>query len=243
MFRSLLSMAERLIAPHLCPACDAEQFNRGLCGACWAKLTLISDQACPQCGIPFSLPVILGEPASRCGNCRANAPDFDAAVSAVVYADPARHMILAFKHGDRQDIAPVLAQLMVAKTRPLMEQADLVLPLPLHRTRFFKRRFNQSAELLRHLHHLCRGDITVNTKILIRKKATTPQGYKTKAQRIEAMRGAFDVPKHHRATIKNAHILIIDDVLTTGASLSSAARCLKRAGAARVSVSTVARVC
>ena len=260
MFRPMLKMAERLIAPHLCPVCDAEVTDRGLCLDCWKDLKFIADQACYHCGTPFDIPMLtpLISPESRgghgprgaiCGQCLMDPPDFDHAVSALVYADPARRMILALKHGDRQDIAPILARMMAPKTIPLMERADFILPLPLHRRRFLKRRFNQSAELTRHLIALQglipdqNGGNTMDTSILIRKKATAPQGRKSKAQRIAAMRGAFAVPQDQRARIKGKTILMIDDVLTTGASLSSAARCLKRAGAGHIAVSTVARVC
>ena len=243
MFKLAFKMAEQLIATHLCPACDAEVADRGLCSNCWVDLKLISSQACGQCSMPFDIPIVDHLKGEVCGQCLTDPPDFDHAVSALVYADPARHLILALKHGDRQDIAPVLARIMAPKTMPLIEAADFILPLPLHRSRFFKRRFNQSAELTRQILALHGGGRIMDTRILIRKKATAPQGKKSKAQRIAAMRGAFHVPTDQKHRIKGKHILLIDDVLTTGASLSSAARCLKHAGAAEISVSTVARVC
>ena len=243
MLKLAFKMAEQLIAPHLCPACDAEVADRGLCSNCWIDLKLISSQACGQCGLPFDIPMIDVLNGHVCGQCLMDPPDFDHAVSALVYADPTRRMILALKHGDRQDIAPVLARIMAPKTIPLIEAADFILPLPLHRSRFLKRRFNQSAELTRQILALHGGGRMMDTRILIRKKATPPQGKKSKAQRISAMRGAFQVPTDQRHRVKGKHILIIDDVLTTGASLSSAAGCLKLADAREISVSTVARVC
>ena len=148
---------------------------------------------------------------------------------------------LAFNMAE-QLIAPILARIMAPKTFPLIDKADFILPLPLHRSRFFRRRFNQSAELTRQILAFHGGGRIMDTKILIRKKATAPQGKKSKAQRVAAMRGAFHVPTDQRYRIKGKDVLLIDDVLTTGASLSSAARCLKHAGAAEISVSTVARV-
>lgn len=243
MFKLAFNMAEQLIAPHLCPVCDAEVAARGLCSNCWIDLKLISSQACRQCGLPFDIPIIDPLKGEVCGQCLIDPPDIDHAVSALVYADPAHHLILALKHGDRQDIAPILARIMAPKIFPLIDKADFILPLPLHRSRFFRRRFNQSAELTRQILAFHGGGRIMDTKILIRKKATAPQGKKSKAQRVAAMRGAFHVPTDQRYRIKGKDILLIDDVLTTGASLSSAARCLKHAGAAEISVSTVARVC
>ena len=193
IFKRAFTMMEQLIAPHLCPVCDAEVADRGLCSNCWIDLKLISSQACKQYGTPFDIPIIDPLKGEFCGQCLIDPPDFDRAVSALVYADPARHLILALKHGDRQDIAPVLARIMAPKTFPLIDEADFILPLPLHRRRFFKRRFNQSAELTRQILTLHGGGKTMNTGILIRKKATAPQGKKSKAQRIAAMRGAFHV--------------------------------------------------
>lgn len=243
MFRSVIDMITRFVAPHLCPVCDTEVTDHGLCSQCWTALKFISNQACHQCGSPFDIPMVNASTGHICGQCLIDPPDFDHAVSAMVYADPARHMILALKHGDRHDITPILAQLMAPKTLALIDQADVILPLPLHRTRFLRRRFNQSAELTRQLLALHGGGKTMATTVLIRQKATPPQGHKSKAQRIAAMRGAFYVPPNQRPQIKDKSILIIDDVLTTGASLSSAARCLKRAGISKIMVSTVARVC
>ena len=239
MFWPSLHFLERLLAPYLCLICDAEVTDPGLCLACWPKLSLITSNACHHCGLPFDTPVI----TPICGDCHIDPPDFDHAVSSLVYADPARQMILGFKHGDRQDMAPILARIMVPKTLPLIERVDFVLPLPLHRWRFFRRRFNQSAELARHLTNQAGRFDKFNTHLLIRQKATPPQGRKTKAQRIATMRGAFHVPKGQRRHLADAHFLLIDDVLTTGASLSSAARCLKHHGAKQVSISTLARVC
>lgn len=239
LLSQLTARGMRFIFPALCPLCSAEVNTSGLCSSCWTQVQLISANACTQCGIPFAHDQIL----ARCGNCLREPPEFDAATAAMVYNDTSRQLVLALKYGDRQDIAPVLARMMRAKTLPFIIDADLVMPLPLHPTRFFSRRFNQSAELCRHLlngtphkHKFC-------SDLLLRSKKTPSQGRKTRQQRHDMMRGAFEVPAPNRAQIKDKHIVLIDDVLTTGASLSSAARALKKAGANKVSVSVAARVC
>ncbi|MCE2517315.1 MAG: ComF family protein [Alphaproteobacteria bacterium] len=230
----------RFIFPQLCPICASEVTASGVCTACWPSLTLISGNACRQCGTPFPYQPLL----DRCGNCLRQPPDFDAACCALVYGESSRQLVLGLKHSDRQDIAPVLAAMMLPNTLPMMMAADYLVPLPLHPRRFFSRRYNQSAELCR---HLLRAAPELMPKyapeLLLRVKKTPPQGHKTRQQRISSMRGAFLVPPHLTPLVKDAHVLVIDDVLTTGASLSSAARALKRAGAKTVSVSTAARVC
>jgi ComF family protein len=230
----------QFIFPILCPICSREISDSGICSSCWGELQLISTNACQQCGVPFAYQPLI----DRCGNCLHSPPDFDTTAAAMVYGETSKQLILALKYGDRQDIAPVLAAMMLPKTLPLITSADLVMPLPLHPTRFFKRRFNQSAELCRHMLKATPNQLDkFSTKSLIRVKKTPSQGRKTRRQRIDMMRGAFRVPKTEKANVDGRHILLIDDVLTTGASLSSAAKALKQAGAKTVSVSVAARVC
>ena len=240
MGRKLMSEAVRWMSPALCAGCNADVGQTGLCERCWPRLTLITDNSCRQCGCRFEYRT----PLDLCGECLREPPDVDATIAAAVYGGVMREMIIALKHGDRLDIAPVLANIMAPRIIPLLEDADFILPLPLHHKRFFKRRFNQSAELTRHV--MAIGDLPktrFTTSILIRHKPTPPQGHKSRNQRMIAMRGAFHVPEDQRDHIKDKHIVIIDDVMTTGASIGSAARCLKRYGAKKVSAAVAARVC
>ena len=230
----------RFAVPSYCAICENEVDRPGICYECWPKLNLITENACLHCGSRFEY----RSPLVKCGECLRDPPDFDDAIATATYSGIMKDMVIALKHGDRLDIAPVLAKIMAPKMLPLLKEADFILPLPLHRRRFFRRRFNQSAELARHL--MAFGKIPMdklNTQILIRHKSTSPQGHKSKSQRISAMRGAFSVPDDQIEMIKDKHIVIIDDVLTTGASLSSAARALKKKGAKRVSACVAARVC
>lgn len=240
MLEMIAASITRFVFPQLCALCDDEVTQTGLCASCWSDINLISEMACRQCGTPFGHQQM----QDICGNCLKDPPNFDYAAAAMTYNDGSRQLLLRFKHGDRQDIAPVLANMMASSTLPMIKEADFILPLPLHRTRFLSRRFNQSAELCRFLlKHAPDHRHKFSTHILLRHKRTPPQGHKTKAQRRNAVAGAFNVPADQRPIIKGKHILIIDDVMTTGASLSSAAKTLKRAGAAVVSVAVVARVC
>ncbi len=244
MFRDIIATifnaSAQFIAPSLCANCTNSVATSGLCHSCWHELQFISKDACTQCGVPFPYKSLL----LRCGECLRDPPNFDATVAAAVYGGVMRDMVIRLKHADRQDIAPVLAQIMAPKAMPVLREADMILPLPLHRRRFFSRKFNQSAELARQIMQI--GGIPLerlNTHILIRHKPTAPQGRKSKTQRITAMRGAFRVPDNYKAMIKDAHIVIVDDVMTTGASVAAAASTLKRHGVKKISAVVAARVC
>ncbi len=237
---TILNAAAHFITPSLCANCHNSVITSGLCRDCWGELRFISHDACSQCGVPFIYKTLL----TKCGECLRDPPDVDATIAAAVYGGVIRDLVIGLKHGDRQDIAPVLAHLMAPKAMPLLHDADVILPLPLHRQRFFTRRFNQSAELARHIMKI--GDIPptrMNTHILIRHKHTEPQGRKSKNQRIAAMRNAFHVPDQYINLVKDKHIVIVDDVMTTGASIGAASKTLKRHGAKMVSAIVAARVC
>ncbi len=225
--------------------CDGEVDNSGLCPSCWSELTLISTPSCAQCDVPFNHDITAAKTSlRRCGDCLRDPPNFDQTHAAIVYPAQSRHLLLALKHGDRQDVTPVLAEMMGAECLPLIAAADWVLPLPLHPSRFFARRFNQSAEISRYLlRHAPTHQHKFTIKILIRRRKTAPTGHKSRSQRDIAMKGAFSVPKPQRQYVKDKHILIVDDVMTTGASLSSAVLALKCGEAKTVSVGVVAKVC
>lgn len=230
----------RFLLPQLCPICTSEVTASGLCGDCWSSIKLISTSACLQCSTPFDYVPLL----TTCGNCLRQPPDVDQVVAAMVYDGFSRQMILGLKYGDRQDIAPILAKMMQAKSYPLIQDADFIIPLPLHPSRFFRRQFNQSAELTRYLlapYPEMQGKFT--TAIMMRRKKTAPQGRQTKKQRRDNLRNAFHVPESQKPALKGKNVLIIDDVMASGASINSAAACLKRAGVNTVSASVVARVC
>ncbi|MGC6485379.1 MAG: ComF family protein [Candidatus Puniceispirillales bacterium] len=228
------------LIPPVCPLCQRGLLEPGLCADCFGGLVLLNDPCCQRCALPFD-----HDAGNRlCGNCLKSPPGFDEAVAGLRYTDTARQLILAFKHGDRLDIAPLLARVMLPRAMPLISKADLVLPVPLHRWRFFRRRFNQSAELTRHL--LAAGGFDAGlmaTQVLLRHRNTPSQGKRSRNQRITNVRGAFRINPAFADRIRNRHVLLIDDVMTTGATLSSAARTLKRHGAETVAVCVTARVC
>ncbi len=226
------------ILPPRCLACGTVVDETGtLCADCWGRLTLISDPICRVCGIP--LPVDPGgDPV--CGACFAEPPSFARARAGLVYDDASRPLILGFKHADRTHAVRVLARLALIPAREILAEADLVAPVPLHRWRLFRRRYNQSALLAGALAKATGREHVPD--LLERVRATRTQGGLDRRQRERNVAGAMRVRAQHRDRVMGKAVVVVDDVITTGATVSACATALKRAGAARVDVIAAARV-
>ena len=224
-----------LLFPPLCIGCRASVGEAGFCADCWSGITFLDGPGCACCGIPF--PVAL-EGENLCAACLASPPAFDSARAIMAYDDKSRGAILALKHADRLDLVPGFARWLGRTGRTTLAQCDLVVPVPLHRVRLWRRRYNQAAELGR---ALAREWRLVFDPVLVRSRATPSQGAmaSAKARRRNVQR-AFQVPDAARVAGKT--VLLLDDVMTTGATVEACARALKRAGAARVHVLVLARV-
>lgn len=232
------ALPARLLFPPACPGCRrlvAEPFT--LCGACWQKLRFIERPWCEVLGTPFSYE--MGE-GILSADAIASPPPFARARAAVSYTGVARQMVLNLKFGDRTELAPAMARWMMRAGAELLADADAVVPVPLHRGRFFRRRFNQSAELARALGALAGRPFVPDAVARIR--ATRQQVGLGAREREENVRGAFRVPPHREIAVRGRRILVVDDVYTTGTTASAVAKALKRAGAAEVDVLTFARV-
>lgn len=227
-----------LIYPPRCLACaEATDTPHGLCAACWRDTHFIAGAACGKCGLP-----LMGEaaPGDLCEGCRRHPPAWDRGAAAVIYDGAGRRAVLALKHGDRLDTVAPLAGWMAAAGRALLADCDLIAPTPLHWRRLVTRRYNQSAELARALGRLSARPVALD--LLRRTRATIPQEGMTRAERATNQGGAYAVPPRGRARIEGRAVLLVDDVLTSGATLSACAEALRAAGAARVDVLALARV-
>jgi ComF family protein len=209
-----------------------------LCASCWSAISFIEGALCARCGMPFDI-----DPGGEtvCGPCHAKPHDFDRARALFRYDDASKRLILSFKHGDRLDQAPAFARWLDRVGRVLLSEADLIVPVPLHRWRLWKRRYNQAAILAGRLARLTAR--AHDPLVLERKRPTRSQGEmpSAKARRRNVL-GAFRVPPGKAAAVRGRNIVLVDDVFTTGATLDACARALKRAGAARVDAVTMARV-
>lgn len=209
----------------------------GLPAEAWAGVEFLADPVCDGCGSPFTYDP---GPGARCPACMARPRAFTRARAACHYDAVSRGPILMFKHGDRTDLARLFARWLERAAAELLSEADAVVPVPLHRWRLLGRRYNQAAELAR---PLARGaGLAYLPEALIRERATETQGGKSAGGRRRNVAGAFSVPPGKTAQVEGKRILLIDDVLTTGATAHGCARALLAAGAAQVDLAVIAKV-
>jgi ComF family protein len=232
--RAILDVA----LPPLCPSCR-EPLGQGvgLCAACWSKLSLIEKPYCARLGIPF---LYDPGPGLLSMEAMANPPAYDRARAAVRYDEVARSLVLAFKYADRLDLAPMMGTWMARAGRELLAEADALMPVPLHWRRLWARRFNQAAALAGAISDISK--VPVLPDVLKRVRATPQQVGLSKTERASNVQGAFRVPAGQKAAVKGRRIVLVDDVLTSGATVDTCARALLRAGAAHVDVLVFARV-
>ncbi len=227
-----------LLLPPLCMACDEPVGGAAtMCPSCWNKIQFIGPPFCAKCGLPFDVPV--GDDA-LCGACLAEAPVFEAARAAMVYDDASRRLVLGFKHGDHTYAAKSLAVSMHRASGDILKNADALVPVPLHRWRLFRRRYNQSALLAQQIAKMTQKPVLLDA--LRRIRATANQGHLNRKDRKENVKGAFAVPERHKDSVAGKTIVLIDDVLTTGATANECSRTLLDAGAKEIFVLTLARV-
>ncbi len=234
------------LLPPRCLACGGGVDEPGrLCAGCWSSLRFLSAPLCRQCGYPFEVEPVAGQGGdllgeALCAACRRSPPAFDRARAALAYDAASKPLVLRFKHADRTDAAPAFALWMRQAAGELLRECDLVVPVPLHRRRLLRRRYNQAALLAARLARL--GGKPHRPLVLQRRRATPSQGRLSRRRRRLNVAGAFAVPPAARPELKGRRVLLVDDVLTTGATLSACARTLKRAGAASVDAVVLARV-
>lgn len=234
--RAALRLALDVALPPLCPSCRSPLGDGvGLCAGCWSRLALIEPPYCARLGIPFAYdpgPGLLSMEAI------ADPPAYDRARAAARYDDVSRALVQAFKYGDHIDMAPMMGRWMARAGRELLEGAEALLPVPLHWRRLWARRFNQSAALAKAISEI--NGVPVLHEALLRVRATPQQVGLSKNQRAENMQGVFRVPD--KAAVAGRRLVLIDDVLTSGATVDACARALLRAGCAHVDVLVFARV-
>ncbi len=227
-----------MLLPPNCLACDAPVDADGqFCLPCFRKANFISAPLCPPCGVP--LPFSPG--AGRlCEVCAVEPPAFTQARAALRYDDLSRRLILPFKYADRTDAALGLAVLMARAGAGLLAKAEILVPVPLHKTRLRQRRYNQAALLAAALGRLAKRPAKLDA--LIRSRATVPLGPLSRVQRRAELEGAVAVRAGRAAGLVAKRILLIDDVMTSGSTANACALALLAAGAAQVNVLTAARV-
>jgi len=239
--RHALAATSRLVLdialPTLCVSCREPVHGEGVCAACWAGLSFIAPPFCPRLGIPF---VYDPGPELLSMEAIANPPAYQRARAAVRYDDVARTLVHALKYQDRTDLAPAMGRWMARAGKELLDEADVLGPVPLHWRRGWSRRYNQSGALARVISN--QSGVRVAAESLRRVRATEQQIGLSRAQRASNVQGAFKVAADRIAEIQGRRAILVDDVLTTGATVDACARALLRAKAAQVDVLTFARV-
>ena len=230
-------LALDIALPTLCVACREPVDGEGVCASCWAKLSFIAPPYCPRLGIPF---VYDPGPELLSMEAIANPPAYQRARAAVRYDEVARTLVHALKYQDRTDLAPAMGRWMARAGREMLEAADLLVPVPLHWRRAWHRRYNQSDALARAVER--QSGVKLRGELLRRVRATEQQVGLSRSQRASNVQGAFEVSADQRSEIQGRRVVLIDDVLTSGATVDACARALLRAKAAQVDVLVFARV-
>lgn len=246
--RPAARLALDALLPPQCLSCAELVSEPGaLCAACWSNLRFIAAPHCRICGWPFETDRQTSEATGEappgdvvCGACLREPPPFDRARAVLAYDDASRGLILGFKHADRTHGAPAFARWMARAGAELLLTADVVAPVPLHWSRLLMRRYNQAA-LLANGVAASAGKRSV-PDLLVRRRRTPPQGKLSRAERLRNVAGAFAVRPSRLADVRGRRIVLVDDVLTTGATVGACAAVLRRAGAASIDVVSLARV-
>lgn len=226
------------LLPPICLSCGEMVGEPGsLCPACWERVSFLGDPQCAACGQPFEFQASDG---ALCGRCIAQPPPWRHARAVFRYDQASKALILRFKHADRIEGAPAFARWMARAGAPMLEHCDLIVPVPLHRFRLLARRYNQAALLALHLGRLSGRKVVPD--LLVRTRRTPAMGHLKKDERRRNVKGAFILPQARRALVEGRTVLLVDDVLTTGATVGECVRVLMDSGAAAVDVLTLGRV-
>jgi ComF family protein len=236
--RTVLRVALDAVLPPLCASCRTPLADAGgLCPACWAQMSFIAPPYCERLGIPF---VYDPGPGVLSMEAIADPPAYDRARAVARYDGVARELVHRLKYGDRLDLAAFMGRWMARAGRELLDDADALVPVPLHWRRLWGRRFNQAATLARTA--AAESGLPVLTAALTRQRATAHQVGLSRSARAINVQGAFAVTPEGRAAIHGKRIVLVDDVLTSGATVDACTRVLRRAGAGTVDVLVFARV-
>ena len=235
----LLQSTLAAIYPPRCLVCgETVDSDFGLCGSCWGQTAFVGGAFCDSCGIP--LPGATTDDVAHCDDCLREPKPWAHGRAAMLYSGMGRKLILQLKHGDRQEIARPAAGWMHTSVRSLITDKTLIAPVPLHWLRLAKRRYNQSALIAKHLSEMTGCDWCAD--LLERPKRTVPLDGKTRKERADMLDGAIRVNARRKHKLVGRSVLLVDDVMTTGATLAACARACSASGAHQVCVSVLARV-
>ncbi len=228
-----------VILPPRCPVTGDMVDSHGMIsGEIWQDLEFISAPFCGCCGIPFDFETDAHQ--GLCMVCLTKLPPYQSARAALRYNDAARNIILGFKHGDKTHSAQSFVPWLKRAGEAMLQDANMIIPVPLHRTRLLLRRYNQAGVIAESLAK--ETGIEHLPLALMRVRATLSQGHLNTGERAKNVRKAFAVRKQYESDLIGKNIVVVDDVYTTGATVQECTKVLMRAGAARVDILTLAKV-
>lgn len=229
----------RAIYPAQCVSCAAPtELEHSLCSNCWPGVHFIGGTQCLKCSNPLPGDDD-GEPLI-CDDCLQTARPWEQGRAAIRYKDVGRRLVLGLKHGDRTDFLPSMSQWMCAAGKKLNLENSVLVPVPLHRSRLFRRKFNQAAELAKGVAKLSGAQLCLDG--LVRTRATKSLDHKSKEERFAILADAIAANPKRATTFIGRPIVLIDDVMTSGATLAACTEALERIGAENVSILVLARV-
>ena len=235
----ILQSLIRAIYPPQCVGCDAPtEEENGLCAECWKQTTFVHGAQCDKCGVP--LPGEDGGDRLICDDCLRIARPWSRGRASMVYAGKGRALVMALKHGDRTELALPAARWMLRQIPELVTDTTILVPIPLHRFRLIKRRYNQAALLSGAMAEVL--DLPHCPDALLRPSATKPLEGHNRAARFEALKGKIVPNPRRTALIKGRDVVLVDDVMTTGATFAAGTEALMAMGAQTVCVLALARV-
>ena len=229
----------RAIYPYACVSCDAPvETPQGLCSACWRDAAFITGTVCDACGAPLTGEA--DETPIQCDDCLTAARPWSRGRSTLVYGGVGRKLVLALKHGDRTDLVPTLGDWMARAGRDLLTPDTILVPVPLHWSRLLRRRFNQAAMLAQVIARI--AGCSVQLDAVRRRRRTAPLDGHSREARFAALAGTMAVDPDAGAALVGRQVVLVDDVMTSGATLAAVTDALMAAGVADVSILTLARV-
>jgi ComF family protein len=226
-----------IIYPPHCISCgDIVSENGNICPDCWGDINFITDPQCEICGFPFDFEVMAG---SICAGCAKKPPSFSRARAVFLYDDASSSMVTSFKYSDRVENRAAYARWMARVGRDIITEVDFIIPVPLHFFKLLTRKYNQAALLS---HEIARiADKEVLARAIIRKKYTKTQAAFSHKGRFKNIGGAFKINPKYQQILYGKKILLVDDVVTTGATADECAKVLRKAGVERVELLTLAK--
>jgi len=236
MIKKIAEKFLSIIFPKTCLICNKIIFDGNFCVEDWNKLHFLQHPACNICFQPFEFKI---DDEMVCGKCLQQRPEYFKALSVLKYDETSRILITKFKYFDQTNLAEYFAKLMFRQANTILSDIDFIAPIPLHKFRIIKRKYNQSALLAKNIGFLSKKIVLLD--LLIRTKNNKPQASLNQKMRIRNVAGIFLVKEKYLGEIKGKNILLVDDVITTGATVQSCCKALKKFGAKKVYVLTLTK--